>query len=34
MKSPKSVLKNAELNQIKNALISQIYNGAYEFTQA
>ncbi|WP_316469938.1 hypothetical protein [Helicobacter pylori] len=31
MKSLKSVLKNAELNQVKNALTYQIYNGAYEF---
>ncbi|GAA7404810.1 hypothetical protein ID0688_14140 [Helicobacter pylori] len=28
---PKSALKNAELNQIKNVLTSQIYNGVYEF---
>ncbi|GAA6851215.1 hypothetical protein CHC119_11210 [Helicobacter pylori] len=28
---PKSVLKNAGLNQIKNVLTSQIYNGVYEF---
>ncbi|GAA8534216.1 hypothetical protein HpBT273_11300 [Helicobacter pylori] len=28
---PKSALKNAGLNQIKNVLTSQIYNGVYEF---
>ncbi|GAA8615514.1 hypothetical protein HpBT319_12470 [Helicobacter pylori] len=28
---PKSALKNAGLNQIKNALTYQIYNGVYEF---
>ncbi|GAA9185601.1 hypothetical protein Taiwan55_11400 [Helicobacter pylori] len=28
---PKSALKNAELNQIKNVLTSQIYNGVYGF---
>ncbi|GAA7896838.1 hypothetical protein HpMS204_13630 [Helicobacter pylori] len=28
---PKSALKNAGLNQIKNVLTSQIYNGVYGF---
>ncbi len=28
---PKSALKNVKLNQIKNVLTSQIYNGVYEF---
>ncbi|MGT0096811.1 hypothetical protein MPG37_02385 [Helicobacter pylori] len=28
---PKSALKNVKLNQIKNVLTSQIYNGVYGF---
>ncbi|MGL2729127.1 hypothetical protein ACQJ6T_06640 [Helicobacter pylori] len=31
MKSPKSALKNAELNQVKNVLTPQIHNGVYSF---